>query len=515
MRFGRIVILVLLAAGAATLASHFLGDGQAGPNPGTNDCASARGRELTLWTFDAERPYLPNPKKLAILLKAQLERAGFRIRIVDHDFAAHLAGTQNGEHDLAILGWTGDTGDPDNFLYVLLGAPGAVAGSASNISFYRDEEVTGLLVGAQAARTHGERRALYLEAQGRIERDAPLVPIAHGVQAAAFRRDVVGFSLHPTGQYLFDRTRVPGGALRFARGRDSIKLDPADITDGESALVTGNLFEGLVRYTRDGTDVEPALALAWDVDTSGTIWTFTLREGARFHDDTPVDAAAVVFSFERQRDTSHPHAPAEPMYWRDNFGDVARIEAVDSRTVRFTLKRPFAPFLTNLAMFSAGIVSPAAFERPDTPFGRNPVGSGPFRFVAWQPDRIELEAFAGHWEGKPAPDRVTILTIPDNATRLMALQEGSVHGMKGINPQDLDAVRADPALRLLEQPGMNVAYLACNTLHAPLDDPRVRSAIALAVDKEAIRETIYRGNAVVARSVLPPTLWAHPDYAGE
>ncbi|MBI4229831.1 MAG: hypothetical protein HY608_03245 [Planctomycetes bacterium] len=511
----RALLLIVLLAGGATIAAALLRDDTAGTAPETPG-GGTRGRELTLWTFDAERPYLPNPKKMAILLKSQLERAGFRIRIVDHDRASHFEMTQNGEHDLAILGWTGDTGDPDNFLYVLLGAQGAIVGSASNISFYRDGEVTGWLVAAQVARTREERRNLYLRAQRKIEEDAPLIPIAHGIQAAAFRREVEGFSLHPTGQYLFDRTRVPGRTLRFARGSDSTKLDPADITDGESALVTENLFEGLVRYTREGVDVEPALATGWEVDPTGTVWTFALRERALFHDGTPVDAAAVVFSFERQRDPGHPHAPAAPVYWRDQFADVERVEAIDPRTVRFTLKRPFAPFLTNLAMFSAGIVSPIAFERAQTPFERNPVGSGPFRFVSWSVnDRIELEAFGGHWEGRPACDRVTILTIPDNATRLVALREGSIHGMKGINPQDLDEVRADPTLRLLEQPGMNVAYLACNTMRPPLDDPLVRRSIARAIDKEAIRDLVYRGNAVVARSVLPPTLWAHPDYDGE
>jgi peptide/nickel transport system substrate-binding protein len=144
-----------------------------------------------------------------------------------------------------------------------------------------------------------------------------------------------------------------GGTLVWGRGADAVSLDPADITDGESVKPVEAIFDTLVRYKPGSTEVEPALATAWTVSDDRKTWTFTLREGVKFHDGAPLNADAVVFTFERQRDEKHPFHQGEFVYWKDQFSFVTKVEKKDDKTVVFTLDRPFVPFLTNLAMFTA------------------------------------------------------------------------------------------------------------------------------------------------------------------
>ncbi len=301
-----------------------------------------------------------------------------------------------------------------------------------------------------------------------------------------------------------------GGTLVYGKGQDAVRLDPADITDGESAIVCRSIFEGLVRYKLDSTEVAPCLAETWEVSDNGLIWTFHLRPGVKFHDGTPCDAEAVEFSFERQRDPEHPYHLGQFVYWQSMFQAVERVHAVGPLTVAIELNRPYAPLLSNLAMFSAAIVSPAAVRRYGRDFNSNPVGTGPFRMRDWRrQEKIVLEAFAEYWDGRPYLDRLIFKPVPDNTARLLQLVTGAVDVMDGINPEDLEAIRKNSDLKLLEQPGMNLAYLAFNQLRPPFDDRRVRLAVRLAVDRAAIVEHLYYGTAIPAVNPLPPTLWGY------
>lgn len=303
-----------------------------------------------------------------------------------------------------------------------------------------------------------------------------------------------------------------GTTLVWARGKDSIKLDPADITDGESAKVTTQIFDTLVRYKDGSTEVEPGLAARWETSPDGLVWTFTLREGILFHDGTPCDAEAAAFSFRRQMDPAHPAHTGDFVYWRDMFGDVAAVDAPDPGTVRFTLKHPYAPFLSNLAMFSAGVVSPAAFEKYGPEFAQNPVGTGPFVFRKWDRDaRITLAANDAYWGGRPEVDRLVIQVVPDNTARYLLLADGKIHLMDGLSPQHAEAVRKDESLALHAAPGMNVAYLAMNNTALPFDDARVRRAAAHALDLAGVARALYLGMADPAANPLPPTVWGHHE----
>jgi peptide/nickel transport system substrate-binding protein len=304
---------------------------------------------------------------------------------------------------------------------------------------------------------------------------------------------------------------APKGTLVFARAGDSKYLDPAIVTEGESVKVITNLFDTLIRFKPGSTELAPGLATSWSASPDALTWTFKLRE-AKFHDGSPVDADAVVFSFMRQKDPNHPAHVGEFAYWQDNFGVVDTVRAVDPRTVEIKLSTPFAPFEAAMGLFSMAIVSPKAFasegKGPDGKylydFKQKPVGSGPFKFVRWnRDDTIVLEANPDCWDGPPKVAKLMFKTIKDNAQRLLAVESGQADVMDGMNPQDAARVTSSTTVALEKQPGLNIAYFSMNNTKKPFDDPRVRNAVALAIDKETIRKAAYDGVGDFAVTPLP------------
>jgi len=172
--------------------------------------------------------------------------------------------------------------------------------------------------------------------------------------------------------------------LIFAMSGDADKLDPADVTDGESISRTDNIFESLVEYTSGGTDIQSALATSWDISDDGLEITFDLRKNVEFHDGTDFNADAVVFSFARQYDTSHPyHEYGEWAYWGYMFSDIDYVEKINDYKIIIHLKRQNAAIMTSLAMFTVAIVSPTNAEEWGEEAFKHPVGTGPFKFVEW------------------------------------------------------------------------------------------------------------------------------------
>lgn len=289
-----------------------------------------------------------------------------------------------------------------------------------------------------------------------------------------------------------------------------LALDPALVTDIESARVATQVFESLVRYRQRTMEIEPALATRWSVSDDGRSWTFHLRRGVHFHDGTPLDADAVVFSFERQRDPNHPfHFQSFP-YWRNSFRNIVETSKVDEYTVLIKLRRPFAPFLSNLSMFPASIVSPTAIRRYGRDASRHPVGTGPFRFVGWERGaRVILERNPDYWERPPEIERLVFRVVRDARQRLEGLQSAAFDVVHGLAPEDRPLVGMHPQLREQRVSGNNVAYLAMNNSRPPFDDPRVRRAFNYAIDRQLVVKLAYQGLAVAARGPLPPRVWSY------
>jgi len=299
--------------------------------------------------------------------------------------------------------------------------------------------------------------------------------------------------------------------LIVGRPTDSIYLDPARPSDNESVEVIEQVYDKLLEYQPGSNTIEPGLATSWKVTDNGRVWTFALRRGVKFHDGTPFNADAVVFSFERQRDPFHPqYRPGKFTYWQNVYRNVEKVEKLDDFHVRITIERSYAPFEANLAMFPVSIVSPTAVRAFGDDFDNHPVGTGPFKFQSWDKgQRIVLERNPDYWGGSPKIARLVFQVIPDPRQRLIALESGAIDIAYAILPEELQFVELHPGLRLYKVPANNVAYLAMNNEHAPFDDVRVRQAVNYAINKEPIVKLVYQGLADPAYGPLPPGQWGY------
>lgn len=308
---------------------------------------------------------------------------------------------------------------------------------------------------------------------------------------------------------------------------DAVRLDPADYDDGQTAARAEQIFETLVEFDGATTNVRPALAEKWETSADGKTWTFFLRKGVKFHDGTPFNADAVIWNLTRQWDPKHTfhakeYATLDWEYWHDVIGWgfkgekgalVQDISKVDDSTVKIILAEPSGPFLINIALFSNGMASPASFEKSKIDAFKNPVGTGPFKFVEWvKDDRIALEKNKDWWGGanNVSIDRLVFRVIKDNSARFLAVKAGDCTGMgEGANPDDAKAAASDPNLQVLSRPPFNVAYVAMNQKAKPLDNLKVRQALAYAINKKAIVDAFYAGNGVAATQFLPQSLWGY------
>jgi dipeptide transport system substrate-binding protein len=307
-------------------------------------------------------------------------------------------------------------------------------------------------------------------------------------------------------------------------------FDPALYTAGTTFDASArNVLNRLVDFERGTTTVVPSLAERWEVNDDGTEYTFYLRPGVQWHTTdyfTPtreLNADDVVFSFERQLNADHPyHQYVQGGGW-EYFNSMSMpdllesIERVDDMTVRFHLTRPEAPFIANMGMAFASIQSKEYADQLEADgrmeqLNQQPVGTGPFRFVGYQPDAvIRFQAHPDYWEGASPIDDLVFAITPDASVRYQKLQAGECHVMPYPNPADLEAMRNDENINLLEQEGLNVGYLAYNTQQAPFDNPQVRKALNMAINKDAIIEAVFQGSGTVAKNPIPPTLWSYND----
>ncbi|MBA9025594.1 ABC transporter substrate-binding protein [Peribacillus huizhouensis] len=311
-----------------------------------------------------------------------------------------------------------------------------------------------------------------------------------------------------------------GGTLIYGRGADSIGLDPINVTDGESIRVTHNIFETLFVYD-DKLELQPKLAESYKVSEDGLTWTLTLKQGVKFQDGTDFNADAVVFNFERWMDPANPYHKGDFPYYPFLYGGfkgdpnhkIASVKAVDASTVEITLTEKTAPFISYLAIPMFGIASPDAIKKYGDKFYEHPVGTGPFKFESWsRNDKVVLKKNENYYvDGQPYLDEMIFRVIPDNSSRLTALQSGEVDIIDGLNPDDADTIKANSQLSLIERPSFNTGFMVFNTQMAPFDNVKVRQAINMAINKKELIDAFYNGYAEVAKNPFPSSLWGYND----
>ena len=301
---------------------------------------------------------------------------------------------------------------------------------------------------------------------------------------------------------------------------------PGINTTGTSFDANSQIYGRIVDFERGGTTVVPGLAEKWTVSKDGLEYTFFLRKGVKWHSNKnfkpsrDFNADDFMFAIERQWKEADPYfkvTSSNHSYFNDMGMPklLKSVDKVDEYTVKITLNKPEAPFLSNLAMEYAGIQSKEyaiAMLKAGTPekIDQEPLGTGPFMLVQYQKDAIiRYKAFPEYWGGKAKIDDLIFSITPDASVRWAKLQKGECHVMPYPNPADLPAIRKDPNVVVMEQPGLNVGYLAYNTTKKPFDDVRVRKAVNMAIDKKAIVDAVYLGTGVPATNPIPPTQWSY------
>lgn len=309
----------------------------------------------------------------------------------------------------------------------------------------------------------------------------------------------------------------------FGRGGDSVQLDPAVVTDGESFRVTGQCLEPLYQYEPGTTTPIPALATGCTANADSTEWTCALREGVTFHDGTDFNADAVIFNYDRWKFTDNAYHFESQVFeyyeymWFgfDDDSVIVSVDKIDDYTVKFMLGAPLAPFLANLAMDMFAISSPAAIEASGEDYGLPAVGcvgTGPFKFVEWvEGDHVLVEANDDYWGGRPTVDEVLFRVIADDSARFVQLQAGSIHAFEQAVAEDIAVAETADDMYVLARPALNTGYLAFPYQTVEFQDPLVREAVAHAINREGLVENFYGAYGEVASNFLPPLVWGHND----
>lgn len=303
-------------------------------------------------------------------------------------------------------------------------------------------------------------------------------------------------------------------------------FNPQLYTSGTSVDASAvPVYNRLVDFKVGTTELQPSLAESWEVSDDGKVYTFHLRKGVKFQSNkyfTPTrdfNADDVIFSFMRQKDPQHPYHNVSGGSYSNfeslEFGQlITAIDKPDEYTVRYTLARAEAPFVADLAWYFASVLSAEyadAMLKAGTPqrVDSDPLGTGPFKLAQYQKDsRILYTAFPDYWQGKAKIDRLVFSITPDASVRYAKLEKNECQVMPFPNPADLPRMKENKNIQLLNKAGLNTGFLAFNTQKPPLDNVKVRQALAMAINKPAIIEAVFHGTGTQAKNLLPPGVWS-------
>ncbi len=304
-------------------------------------------------------------------------------------------------------------------------------------------------------------------------------------------------------------------------------FNPQLATDGPTFNASSHtVYNQLVQFKTGSTEVEPGLAESWVISKDGLTFTFKLRKGVKFHSSESFkptrefNADDVLFSVNRQRETTHPYAKVSggsyEYFQGMEMGKIIKdVKKVDEHTVQFILAQKEAPFLANLAMDFASILSAEYGDvmlKAKTPekMDTAPIGTGPFVFKSYQKDTIiRYSANETYWKGKPAIENLIFSITPDASVRYQKLKAGECNLIAEPSPADLPAMKGNNKLQVFEKEGLNIGYLALNTEKPPFDKQLVRQAIMHALNRGAYIDAIYMGRATLAKNPIPPSIWSY------
>ncbi|MFN8525679.1 MAG: ABC transporter substrate-binding protein [Chloroflexota bacterium] len=298
-------------------------------------------------------------------------------------------------------------------------------------------------------------------------------------------------------------SQTPRGTFTFATDQTASTLDPAFIRREPTKALSLLMTETLVRYDDpQNPKFVPWLAKSWTTSQDGKTWTVKLQENVKFHDGTPFNAEAVKFTYDRLKD---PKVAATEAVGRIQILD--RVDVVDTNTVNFVTKQPYADFVLALTDPGTAIVSPTAAQKGAVAdFGRAPVGTGPYKFAEWKGTEAAIAVPNGDYWGpqKALMERVTLRVIPEAGAMIAGLEAGEIDYVSSVAPAFYDRLKANNKLKVSTHTPSAAYIMGVLTVKKPFDDVRVRQALMYAVDRDTIIKTILKGLALPATSPLWP-----------
>src|SRR6266508_2096671 len=297
-----------------------------------------------------------------------------------------------------------------------------------------------------------------------------------------------------------------GGRFSMARNEEPLSLDPIVPSDNGSIWVIYQMFDQLTTVNEDSSGVAPSLAESWEISPDGTVYTFTIKQGVKFHDGSPMTVDDVVFSLERVFD---PKGSGYSFL----FGTVAGVKAVDDTTLEIALREPFTPLLDNLNVFPASIVPRKAVEAGAEGFAQNPIGTGPFKLKEFAKGRhVHLVKHEGYWkQDRPRVDEVFIPYVTDDNTRILRIQGGEVDAAVAIPYAQIDQLNAQDDIDVKIEALFRFDGMWLNHAESPLDDVKVRQALNYATDKESMLKSIFFDKVEIANHMMPKMKYWRED----
>ncbi len=299
---------------------------------------------------------------------------------------------------------------------------------------------------------------------------------------------------------------TPGGTLRFGRAEDSDNLDPVTNDGNRNIWYFMNIYDQLVQVGADGVSLVPGLAESWDISEDNLTYTFHLRPNVVFSDGTPMTSDDVLFSWVRAaNDPAQIWTFTLTALKRDADGQVEGLSAPDDATVVVELAQPWAPFLSDVAMFNMSVISRAFAEGREERLVEECMGTGPFALGEWQKGEfLRLVKNTNYWEEElPLLDEVVVSVVPDDNARILQLQGGELDAMMDIPFSRVPELQGDPNLKVYQFPSTRTDYIVLNTREAPLDDVHARRALQYATDRQTLVDVVLFGVGIPATSFMP------------
>lgn len=445
------------------------------------------GFDVTLSYRDVVRGYLPLPGKVAEEIQAQLKQLGINATIDVQESGTFLDNASKGKVQMFLLGWGADYPDQTNFVDYHFG-------KGANDSFGKKfDDLTAVLAKAASLSDQAERNTLYAQANELIKQHVPMIPVAHGGSATVFKAEVKGGQASPLGNEVFRVVEAPGkDTFVWMQNAEPLSLYCSDETDGETLRACEQIFDSLLAYKVGGVEVEPGLAEMPTANADLTEWTVTLKDGVKFSDGTAVTAKDVVLTYAVQWDKKHklhvgntgnfdywsglfgaflevpPATATDAKYEAPNCdygGEMKSIEAMDDKTVMFTLCSPDPAFPSKIAFSAFGIQSAKHLQA--TGGGgdllEKPLGTSAFMLKEWgRGDHITMVPNPNYWGEAPKIKTLIFKWNSEAAARLTALRSGEVDGIDNPDPNDFESIKGDSTLTLYPRQALNVFYVGLN-----------------------------------------------------